>query len=119
AALVTAAAPARRAPPLAAEMPRIAGDAVGLALLVRLRPDDLPAAERLGGRGLRRRAGRHLDAELGLGLAHDRLGILRPARQVDRHAAEHDDVDAGRRHLARRLHADVVGLVDLALAALD
>ena len=39
------------------------------------------------------------------------------ARQVDRHAAEHDDIAPGRRHFARRAHADVVGLIDLVLAA--
>ena len=44
-------------------------------------------------------------------------GIGGAARQIDRHAAEHDDIAARRRHLARGAHADVVGLVDLVLAA--
>ena len=43
------------------------------------------------------------------------LGVLGAARQIDRHAAEQHDVAAGRRHLARRAHGDVVGLVDLVL----
>ena len=59
----------------------------------------------------------NLHAKLGLEVADHLLGVLGAARQVDRHAAEHHDIAARRRHLARRLHADVVGLVDLVLAA--
>jgi hypothetical protein len=95
----------------------IARDAVGLGELVGLRHHHLPAAQRLGGLGLRRRAGRDIHLQFGLELDDHLLGIGMALRQIDRDAAEHDDIDAGRRHLARGLHADVVGLVDLALAA--
>jgi hypothetical protein len=44
-----------------------------------------------------------------------RIGVA--LRQVDGDAAEHHDVDPCRRHLARGLHADVVGLIDFAFAA--
>src|SRR5262249_27336027 len=90
---------------------------IGLAQLVGLRHHHLLAAERLGGSRLRRRAGRDLDLQLGLEVADHPLRVGITLRQVDGDAAEYDDVYAGRRHLARGLHADVVGLLDLALAA--
>ena len=115
--LVERAAPAGRTQHLAAEMGAIARDPVGLAQLVGLRHHHLLAAERLGGSRLRRRAGRDLDLQLGLEVDNYLLRVGMALRQVDGNAAEHDDVHAGGRHLARGFHADVVGLLDLALAA--
>ena len=115
--LVERRAPAGRAQDFAAEMLGIAGDTVGLGFLIGLADHDLLAAERLRRRGLRRGRGGDLDLQLGFEIADDLPGIGGAARQVDRHAAEHDDIAARRRHLARRAHADVVGLVDLVLAA--
>jgi hypothetical protein len=90
-----------------------------LARVVGLRDDHLAAAERPGGVLLRRQAGRDLDPELGLERADHRLRIVMAARQVDRHPAEHDDIDAGSGHLARRPHAELIGLIDLGLVAFD
>ena len=115
--LVEGAAPAGRAQHLAAEMGAITRDPLGLAQLVRLRHHHLLAAERLGGLGLRRGAGRDPDLQLGLELGDHLLRIGIALRQVDGNAAEHDDVHARRRHFARSPHADVVGPVDLILAA--
>ena len=115
--LVERRAPAGRAQHLAAEMFCVAGNAVGLGFFVGLADHDLLAAEHFRRRGLRGSAGRDLDLQLGLEIADDLPGIGGAARQIDRHAAEHDDIAARRRHFARRAHADVVGLVDLVLAA--
>src|ERR1700685_1764916 len=115
--LVERRAPAGRAQHLAAEMLVVAGDAVGLGFLVRLAHHDLLAAERFCSRRLGRRAGRDLDLQLGLEIADDLPGIGGAARQIDWHAAEYDDVTAGGSHFARSAHADVVGLIDLVLAA--
>src|SRR5262245_12677515 len=104
--LVERAAPAGRTQHLAAEMGTIARDSVGLAQLVGLRHHHLLAAEGLGGSRLRRRAGRDLDLQLGLEVDDHPLRVGVALRQVDGNAAEHDDVHAGRRHLARGLHAD-------------
>src|SRR5437660_8769096 len=60
-----------------------------------------------------------LDAELGLEIENHLLGILGTTRKIDRDASQHNDVAAGGRHLAGRAHADVIGLVDLVLAAHD
>ena len=115
--LVEGRAPAGRAQHLAAEMLGVAGDAIGLGFLVGLADHDLLAAECFRRRRLGRSAGGNLDLQLGFEVADDLFGIGGAARQIDRHAAEHDDVAARRRHFARRAHADVVGLVDLVLAA--
>src|SRR5580700_9137807 len=115
--LVERRAPAGRAQHFAAEMPGVAGDAVGLGFFIGLADHDLLAAECFRCRGLGGSAGRDLDLQLGFEIADDLFGIGGTARQIDRHAAKHDDVAAGGRHFARRAHADVVGLIDLVLAA--
>jgi hypothetical protein len=71
----------------------------------------------LAGFRLRRSAGRDLDLQFGLEIDDHLLRVGVALRQIDGDAAEHHDVDAGRRHLACGLHADVVGLVDFAFAA--
>jgi hypothetical protein len=98
-------------------MGAVARDPIGLAQLVGLCHHHLPAAERTRGSGLRRRAGGNLDVQLGLEVENHLLRVGVALREVDGNAAEHDNVDARRCHLARRLHADVVGAVDLVLAA--
>ena len=115
--LVEGAAPTGCTQDLAAEMGAIAGDPVGLAEFIWLRHHHLLAAERLGGFRLRRGAGRDLHLQFGLEIDDHLLGVGIALRQIDGNAAEHHDVYPCRRHLARRLHADVVGLVDLSLAA--
>ena len=115
--LVEGRAPAGRAQHLAAEMLGIARDAVGLAYsygwqtTTFLQPSALAAAAC---------ADVAVETFTFSSASRSRIicsGIGGAARQIDRHAAEHDDVAAGRRHLARGAHADVVGLVDLVLAA--
>src|SRR5262249_50314624 len=109
--LVERAAPGGGTQDLAAEMERVARDAGGVGLRIGLRHHDLATAERLGGARLRGRARGDLDAELGFEIEDHLLGVPGAAREIDWYAAEHDDVAPGRRHLARRAHADVVRLL--------
>ena len=109
---IEGAAPAHAADDLAFEhMLVAAGDSRGVAFRVGMRQHGFLDAELAAGGGLRRGARRHLHTQFLFEGDVESLGVVEPPVLIDRHAAEADEIDARRLHLARRAQADFVGVV--------
>src|SRR5262249_10004055 len=86
---------------------------------IRVRHHHFLAGEHLRRLPLRGDARRDLDAEFYRERPQHVLSVLTAAREIDRHAAEKYEVDAGGGEFTGRPHAHLVGRIDLALAAVD